>query len=237
MQITPILYILDGRCVSLYKGDIKQKKVYPKKPQNYASQFVKQGAQRLLLIDLNASEQVKITNTKIIKEIVQENPDTEIQYTGGLRTMAEVDKAFQECKVDKIIIGISGLTIIPKAIAKYGADKIFCGIKAKGKYVMSEFTSEDNKYEVFDLAQELKTLNVENILYHDIWSEGTLLPNYDEVEKIIATTDLDVFIGGGISQVKHLNLLRKIHVKGAYIGKALMENILSLKDLTIYEVL
>ena len=237
MQITPILYILDGKCVSLYKGDIKQKKAYPKKPQNYAKDFVRQGARRLLLVDLNASEQHEITNTKIIKEIVEDNPDTEIQYTGGLRSMEEVDKAFQECKVNKVIIGVSALTIIPKAIAKYGADNVYCGIKAKGSHVVSEHTSGANKYEVFDLAQELKHINVENILYHDIWSEGTLLPNYDEVERIISTTDLKVYIGGGISQVKHLNLLKEIHIKGAYIGKALMEGLLYLKDLTLYEVL
>lgn len=238
MEINPVIYILDGKCVSLYKGDFKQKTEYPKKPQNYVKEYVKDGAKRVLIVDLNASQKLKIVNKKIIKEIVEEHPDLEVQYTGGLRDMTEIDTAFEELGIKKIIIGVSGLPVIPKAIQKYGADKIYSGIKAKDKHVISEYTSTDNPYEVFDFAQELPNLNIGNLFYHDIWSEGTLIhPNYDEVERVIKTTDLNVYTGGGISKIKHLNLLRKIGVKGVYIGKAFLENILSLKEITLYEAL
>jgi phosphoribosylformimino-5-aminoimidazole carboxamide ribotide isomerase len=238
MQITPVIYILDGKAVSLYKGDFKEVKKYPKKPQNYIKEYAKEGAHRVLIVDLNASKEHRIVNKKIIFEIVTDNPELEVQYTGGLRTLEEVDIAFEELGVKKVLIGVSGLPIIPKAIQKYGAEKIYCAIKAKDNQIVSEYTSEANPFEVFDFAQELAGLNVENIFYHDIWSEGTLIhPNYDEAERVIKTTDLNVYIGGGISKIKHLNLLRKIGVKGVYIGRALTENLLSLKDLTIFEVL
>jgi len=152
--------------------------------------------------------------------------------------MEEVDRAFNELKVKKVVIGVSGLPIIPKAIKKYGPDKIYVGLKAKDNKIISEYTSKENPYEVFDFAQELSALNVKNLLYIDIWSQGTLIhPNYDEVERILSTTDLKVYLGGGISKVKHLNLLRKIRVEGVYIGKALLEGMLSMKELTIFEVL
>ncbi|MFA4890860.1 MAG: HisA/HisF-related TIM barrel protein [Candidatus Gracilibacteria bacterium] len=238
MEINPVIYILNGKCVSLYKGDFKQMTVYPRKPQNYAANYVKEGAKRILLIDLDASNEHRIVNKKIIKEIVDNHQNLEVQYTGGLRTIEEVDIAFEELGVKKVIIGVSGLSIIPKAIQKYGADNVYSGVKAKDEKIISEFTSEQNPYEVFDFALELKNLNVKNFFYHDIWSEGTMIhPNYDGVEKILATTDLNVYIGGGISKVKHLNLLRQLGVKGVYIGKALLENRLNLRELTIFEVL
>jgi phosphoribosylformimino-5-aminoimidazole carboxamide ribotide isomerase len=238
MEVNPIIYIIGGKCVSLYKGDFNEKTTYPRNPQNYAKEFHKQGAKRLLIVDLDASKEHKIINAKIIKEIVTDNPNLEVQYTGGLRTMEEIDRAFEELGVQKIAIGVSGLPIIPKAIKKYGQDKIYVGIKAKDKQIVSEYTSKENPYEVFDFAQELESLNVKNLLYIDIWSQGTLIhPNYDEVERILSTTDLNVYLGGGISKVKHLNLLREMRVKGVYIGKALLEGLLSMKDLTIFEVL
>ena len=230
MEINPVIYILDGKCVSLYKGDFKQVKIYPRKPRSYAEDYAKQGAKRILLVDLNASNEHKIINKKAIKEIIDDHPDLGIQYTGGLRTMEEVDVAFEELGVKKVIIGVSGLPIITKAIQKYGQDNVYSGVKAKDAKI--------NDYEVFDFAQELQELNVRNFFYHDIWSEGTLIhPNYDGIEPILSTTNLNVYIGGGISKIKHLNLLRQMRVKGVYIGKALLENVLSLRDLTIFEVL
>lgn len=238
MEINPVIYILNGKCVSLYKGDFKQMTVYPKKPRNYVENYVREGAKRILLVDLDASNEHKIVNKKVIKEIVDDYSNLEVQYTGGLRTMEEVDRAFQEIRIKKVIIGISGLSIIPIAIQKYGADNVYSGVKAKDEKIISEFTSDQNPYEVFDFAQELKNLNVKNFFYHDIWSEGTMIhPNYDGVEKILATTDLNVYIGGGISKVKHLNLLRQLGIKGVYIGKAFLEDKLNLKELTLFEVL
>lgn len=235
MQIIPVLYILDGKCVSLYKGDFHQKETYPKKPYSYAKEYTSQGARRILLVDLNASEKEKLVNKKIIAEIASIS-SLEVQYTGGLRSMAIVDEAFQTLGIKKAIIGIKGLIILPLAINKYGIDNVYCGIKAQGKNIISD--NLDKPYEVFDFAQELKDLNVKNFFYHDIFSEGTLIhPNYDEVERVIKTTDLNVYIGGGISKIKHLNLLRKIGVKGAYIGRALIEGTLNLKDLSIFEAL
>lgn len=238
MEINPVIYILNGKCVSLYKGDFKQMTVYSSSPQNYAAKYVREGAKRILLIDLDASNEHRIVNKKTIKEIVDSYSNLEVQYTGGLRTMEEVDRAFEELGIKKVIIGVSGLSIISKAIQKYGADNVYSGVKAKDEKIISEFTSKQNPYEVFDFAQELKNLNVKNFFYHDIWSEGTMIhPNYDGVEKILATTDLSVYIGGGISKVKHLNLLRQLGIKGVYIGKAFLENRLNLRELTLFEVL
>ncbi len=234
MQIIPVLYILDGKCVSLYKGDLKQKIVYDGKPTSYAREFSRRGLKRLLIVDLNATQERKIVNEKFIREIIQENPNTEVQYTGGISDIEEVERGLNELKISKVIIGISGLRIIPKCIQKFGADVIYSGIKAYGKDIIS--SALDKPYEVFDFAQELGGLGVKNFFYHDIFSEGTLIhPNYDEVERVIKTTDLNVFIGGGIAKIKHLNLLRHIGIKGAYIGRALMEGLLDADELARFE--
>ncbi len=234
MQIIPVLYILDGQCVSLYKGDLRYKTTYPSKATSYAREFASHGFKKLLIVDLNATAEHKMVNTKLIQEIIAENPSTEVQYTGGLRTVEEVDKAFNELKIAKVIIGISGLTILPTCIKKFGPDKVYSGVKAYGKDIIS--SALDKPYEVFDFAQELSGLGVRNFFYHDIFSEGTLIhPNYDEVERVIKTTDLNVFIGGGISKIKHLNLLRQIGVKGAYIGRAFMEGLLDYDEVEIFE--
>jgi len=229
MEVIPVIYILDGQAVALYKGNFDQKEVYRKSPFDYAKKFVAQGAKKLYLVDLNASEYGEETNIPLIKQIRKEI-DVEIMCAGGIRTMDQIKRALH-LGMNYIVLGVSAEKIYKQAIDEFGADKIIVGIKAKGDEVLTDI---ERKFPltVIELAERLPEYGVKSVLFKDLWKESTMIgPNYDEPDRIKRMTDLKIYYSGGIGKEKHLETLKDIGVEGAVIGKALYERELYLKNL------
>lgn len=226
MEIIPVIYLYGGKCVSFYKGNKDHMTVYPKSPKNYAAIFTSHGAKTLQIVDKDGE------NFGIVKEIAKNLPDVKIQLASKIRTMDFLEKVF-DSGIYRAVIGVSGNAILKDAIKKYGQDKIFAGIKGKDRIVMTSGNVKEGT-EVCEYAKTLAEMGVENLVYHDLWSEGTLIhPNYDELERLVNLTNLNIYMSGGIGDIKHLTLLEKTGAKGALIGKALYEHNFSLDRLFI----
>jgi len=229
MEIVPVIYILEGKAVALYKGHIDQKEVYGKTPTEYAKQFVKQGAKIIYLVDLDASEFLNDRNLPILKEI-RKKIDVKLMCAGGIRTMDKVKRCF-DMGMDYVVLGVSAEDIYKESIETYGPDKVIVGIKAKGDEVI---TDKKMKFplRVIELAEQLPDYGVKQVLYKDLWKESTMIgPNYDEPDRILQMTNLEVYYSGGIGEKNDLETLKRIGVKGAMIGKALYERKLNLRQI------
>lgn len=229
MEIIPVIYILKGEAVALYKGHIDQKEVYRKSPPEYAKQFVNQGAKMIYLVDLDASEFLDDRNLPILKQIRKEI-DIKLMCAGGIRTMEKLKRCL-DMGMDHVVLGVSAEGIYKESIDTYGPDKVIVGIKAKGDEVI---TDKKRKFplRVIELAEELPQYGVKQVLYKDLWKESTMIgPNYDEPDRILQMTNLEVYYSGGIGKEKNLKTLKRIGVKGAMIGKALYERELNLEEI------
>jgi phosphoribosylformimino-5-aminoimidazole carboxamide ribotide isomerase len=221
MLIIPAVYILDGQCVTLYKGDVKQKDVFTRSPVQYAKEFKTKNASTLFLIDLNASEYNQDTNVELIEKI-RRDVDVSLILAGRIRTMEEVDKWF-DLGFEQLVLGVSAEPIYKTAIDKYGPEKIIVGIKSKGDEVQTE---KETRFpiRVIDFAEKLPKLGVKKVMFKDLWKEGTKIgPNYDEVDRMIQMLSLQVYVSGGIGEHKHLKLLKKVGAHAAVVGKAYYE--------------
>ncbi len=197
-----------------------------------ARYFDSQGVKKIQVIDLSGSLQGGIQHARIIKSICHA-VDAEVQIGGGIRTMEQVEKAF-ELGASRVILGVSSIYILKDALAKYGSDKIIMGIKSHDDIVDTDLTIEGKTPEVTDLAVKFADAGVKTIIYKDMSTEGSLYhPNFDMVEKIIYALEgkADVYCSGGISDEYHIKLLVDTGAKGAIIGRALMENALDLGKL------
>jgi len=221
MEVIPVLYILKGEIVTLYKGSFDQKFVYEKNPLDFALEFEREGAKEIYVVDLDKSEFGTDINIETIKKIRSEI-SVPIIYGGGMRSINDIDDAFKN-GMNRVVLGVSVEDVYMSAIKKYGADKIIIGIKAKGDEVV---TDVERKFplRVIDFAESLPKIGVTQVLFKDIWKEGTQIgPNYDEPDRILRMLPLQVYYSGGISKEKHLKTLKDIGVKVAVVGKALYE--------------
>ncbi len=228
MEIIPALYILKGQIVALYKGSLEQKDTYRKSPLDFAKEFIRDGAQKLFVVDLDKSEFGTDENMQLLRDIRSEI-SVPIICGGGIRTIEAIDECFDD-GMNQVILGVSAENVYKEAIQKHGADKIIIGIKAKGDEVL---TDVERKFplRVIDFAEKLPEMGVTQVLFKDIWKESTMIgPNYDEPDRMLRMLPLEVYYSGGIGKEKHLKILKEIGVKGAVIGKAFYEREIRVAD-------
>lgn len=232
MEIIPAIYILDGNCVALYKGSYEQKETYRKSPVEVAQYFENGGAKKLHLVDLNSRKDNHFVQVGIIKEI-SSSVKIPVQVEASFANIDEIKIAF-ESGASKVVIRPFAMNIVLEAVKNFGPEKVIVEIQARGSGVIGDGkTSDGEPIDVVDFAEKLVPMGIKDVIYKDERSEGTLIhPNYDEVDRLFLITgkDLNIYVSGGISDAKHIKLLKKIGAAGAIIGKAFYERILSIKE-------
>ena len=229
MEIIPVIYILDGRCVALYKGSYEQKATYMKSPIHMARFFEKEGAKIIHIVDLNGRKEGGTIQKELLQHLILE-VQIPLQLEAAFSSLEAIRIAFG-FGISKVVLRPRAYHIIQEAIRSFGPEKILVEIQAKGSMVtipIPEISAGDTKtsLDIVDFAENLVTMGVKNIIYKNEYTEGTMInPSFDEVDRLIGVTgqDLNIYLSGGIGELKHLALLKKIGTTGAIIGKALYE--------------
>lgn len=211
MLIIPTLYLLDGKAVSLYKGqDNKQKKIYKKPPRKMVLDFHNQGAKTIQIVDLDARHREQLAEFKTTFK-------ADIWWAGQVRDLASI-QSLLDSGASRVILGLTAMPIFEEALKKFGPEKIIIGLKVQG-----------DEEETPDLCSELSELGVKHIIVNDFESQGTLFhPNFDVMEKCGYFSKANVYASGGIAHETHIELLKQAGVKGVIIGRALYEEQLDL---------
>lgn len=219
MKLYGAIYLYDGKIVSLYKGDFKQMKTYGKNHHQIAKHYKNNGIEHIHFVDLNAAQNHKLHHRKELEDII--NLGLKVQYAGGVRSQECIDELFK-MGVDQVVLGVSAEELIPEALDKYGNEKIVLGLKTKYDKIISD---EIEEIDVLDYATEhLTESDIKYVVFKDMFSSGVMIhPNYDMVEKMILLSGKNIIAAGGISEEKHLQILKKNRAYGAIIGKAFYE--------------
>lgn len=93
MRIIPAIDIIEGKCVSLTKGNFYTKKIYSENPLEMAKQFEAAGIEYLHLVDLDGAKAGEIINYKIL-ELIATKTTLKIEFGGGLKTNEDLHIAF-----------------------------------------------------------------------------------------------------------------------------------------------
>ncbi len=232
MEIIPEIYVLNGRCVALYKGSYEQMETYFKSPVEMARFFEKQGAKKIHLVDLNSRKEGHYMQVGVIKKITAA-VKIPVQVEASFHSIEDMKTAFEKGAA-KVVLRPFAENIFQEAIRMFGPGKVIVEIQAKGSGVVGDGILPDGDLvDVVDFAEKIVPMGVKEIVYKDEYSEGTMIqPNYDEVDRLFLITgkDLKIYVSGGISEAKQLKLLKKIGASGAIIGKAFYERKLSIEE-------
>lgn len=243
MEIIPAISVLKGHCVALYKGSYEQKSTYFKTPMEMLHYFEREGAQKIHVTDLDGCEKCTFEQRDLMQRLAA-SASVPLQLESGFTTLEEIETGFR-LGYSKIVLRACAYPIIKSALDTFGPDKIIIDIQGRRAELIEANSSlgasastsvrepSSIPTDVVDFAEELIPLGVKEIIYKDQFSEGTLIhPNYDEIDRLFLITgqSLKIYAAGGISEVKHLQLLKKIGAAGAIIGKAFSEKILSLRE-------
>jgi len=229
MLIIPAIDLKDGKCVRLKQGAMDKVTVFSEDPAATAQQWLKLGARRLHVIDLNGAAAGRPRNEPAIKAITEAvGSKLPIQLGGGVRDLDTIEKLL-DSGVAYVIIGTAAVKtpgFLHEACTAFPGH-VLVALDAKDGKVAVDGWSKMTKHEVLDLAKKFQDYGVESIIYTDIGRDGMMTGvNIDATVTLARELSVPVIASGGINSLDDIRALCKVEqegIMGAVTGRAIYE--------------
>lgn len=232
MLIYPAIDLLNGRCVRLRQGDYAQETVFSDDPAAVAAEWVRQGADRLHLVDLDGAKAGQPVNGDVIRRIVR-SVNVPVQLGGGIRSAEHLDAVF-DWGVRWAVLGTKALqdpAFVRDAATRHPG-RIVLGLDARNGFVATHGWIETSPVTAVDLARSVEAFPLFAVVYTDIAKDGMMAgPNHGALADLKRSTRLPVIASGGVSSLEHARRLAEAGTFGCIVGRALYEGQVSLPDL------
>lgn len=236
MIVLPAIDLVDQKCVRLTKGVYNDISVYEEDPVKMAKSLEAGGAKYLHIIDLDSAIKGLDINKSMIEDI-RAAISIPIQVGGGIRS---IERAAQliDIGIDRIIVSTAAITnesFLNELISNY-AEKVAISLDAKGETILIKGWVEETDKNIYELASELESQGIKNLIYTDIDRDGMLSgPNLEVLKKLNDMTSVNLIAAGGVTTVNDLEQLKGINLYGAIVGKALYEGKISMEEINDFQ--
>ncbi|PIM95774.1 1-(5-phosphoribosyl)-5-[(5- phosphoribosylamino)methylideneamino] imidazole-4-carboxamide isomerase [Candidatus Hodgkinia cicadicola] len=232
MVYIPAIDVKDGKCVRLYRGNMKEYKIYKNSLIEIIDEFQLDSLSTLHVVDLDGAVCGKPKNYNAIKNFIS-LANCNIQLGGGIRNMDTVERYF-DIGVVKVILGTSvldNLSFLYDVCYKYPG-RICISIDTLNGMVFDKGWTNNTGRKYHGIIQRIINLNINSVIWTDISRDGTMAGvNIDGLLKIIKETGLPVIASGGVTNVSDLIYLKNNlndSLAGVICGKALYEGAISI---------
>jgi phosphoribosylformimino-5-aminoimidazole carboxamide ribotide isomerase len=237
VKIIPVIDVLRGRVVHAVRG--RRKEYQPLKsnlcastdPMDVAAALKALGFGELYVADLDAITGGQ-ANFSIFKNIADKT-GLELMVDAGIDDLKKAEIVLEN-HVSKVIIGTETLpstSLVAEAVRLFGSKKVMVSLDLLGYQVISGFELGALKDPVA-LLREFQVAGVSQIIVLDLArvgsGEGVNVPFLREVLRNIK---IDVYVGGGVRDIKDLMELKDVGVFGVLVATALHSGKISLKEL------
>lgn len=233
MQLFPTIHIKNGKCYSTTSKDVLGKhNIYTSRPAKLASIWEAEGAKWLHVVDVDGATVGTPANEDVVREIL-ETVHIPVQFGGGLRTVKDIDN-FLNMGVARVVCGtkpVQSQRFAAEAVSLFGADRFVVGIDALNGMVAIEGREKICDFNAVSLIHKLREAGVKTVIYTDVMRSiahgGSSLEN---IRELVARTDLEVLVAGGIDHMNDLKAMEQLGVDGAVIAAALYEGRILLNE-------
>jgi len=242
MLLIPAIDLKDGHCVRLKQGDMNQSTVFSEDPAEMALHWLKQGARRLHLVDLNGAFAGKPKNESAVRSIIKtvqkyaednELEEIPVQLGGGIRDLDTIDRYLNN-GLSYIIIGTAAVKspgFLHDACSAFPG-QVIVGLDAKEGKVATDGWSKLSGHEVIDLAKKFEGYGVEAIVYTDIGRDGMMGGvNIEATVKLARAVSIPIIASGGVhvlADVEALCAVQDEGIEAVICGRSIYEGTLDL---------
>ena len=232
MLIYPAIDLLEGKVVRLREGDPDQRSVFSDDPVATARRWIDRGAEWLHMVSLDGTFGAANQNLAILEKVARLSVN--VQFTGGLRDMASLQRA-RDAGANRMVIGTLAVRdpgAAAEAIARFGAESVAVALDARDGRVATHGWTELSQQTPVALGRRLRDLGAVHALYTDISRDGGMAGvNIAETVALAQATGLQVIASGGVSALTDIvELARSGAVAGAIIGMALYRKTFTLEE-------
>jgi phosphoribosylformimino-5-aminoimidazole carboxamide ribotide isomerase len=215
----------------LYQGDPAQETVYFEHPLEAAQHWVSLGARMVHLVDLDATIGTG-GNRDLLLEIARTLP-VPVELAGGVRSV-DAARTLLEGGAHRVVVGTVAVTkpeTLRMMLHHFGAEHVVVSVDAKHGAVAVKGWQETSAMQSVDLAARVWDAGVRTLIYTDITRDGTLEGlNAAPLEAIRTVWRGELLAGGGVRDARDLELLERLGIEGAIVGRALYEGTLKYGD-------
>ncbi|MGM1030824.1 MAG: bifunctional 1-(5-phosphoribosyl)-5-((5-phosphoribosylamino)methylideneamino)imidazole-4-carboxamide isomerase/phosphoribosylanthranilate isomerase PriA [Actinomycetota bacterium] len=224
LQLLPAIDVAGGKAVRLTQGRAGTETSFGS-PVEAAEDWVRQGAEWLHLVDLDAAFG-RGDNRAVIKKVIKAiRGRVHVELSGGIRDEASLEAALAT-GVKRINLGTAALENpewTASVISEYG-DQIAVGLDVRGTTLAARGWTQDGG-DLWDVLDRLEAAGCSRYVVTDVTKDGTLQgPNIDLLRQVAERTEKPVVASGGIASLDDIAALRELvphGVEGAIVGKAL----------------
>jgi phosphoribosylformimino-5-aminoimidazole carboxamide ribotide isomerase len=233
--IYPAIDLRNGRVVRLQYGDPNKQTIFGDNPAAMGRKWVDAGAEWLHVVNLDgAFDEAGAANWQALPQLTQLG--AKVQFGGGIRTLADVARAL-DAGVNRVILGTAAIEnpdLVAQAIGQFGADQIAVGIDARDGLVKTRGWLKETGTAPLQLAQQMKDLGVQTIIYTDISRDGVLTGvNAAATAQLAQAAGLHVIASGGVAtldDIHHCAALANQGIVGVITGRAIYDGRIDLKE-------
>lgn len=232
--IIPAIDLKDGKCVRLKQGRMDDDTVFSDDPVAMASRWVREGARRLHLVDLNGAFDGVPVHKAVVADIAKAHPKLPIQLGGGVRSLATIEH-YLDAGLSYIIIGTKAVEepkFVTEACREF-AGRIIVGIDAKDGMVATHGWATVTDIKATELAKRFADVGVSSIVYTDIARDGMMQGvNVEQTIHLAKEGGLPVIASGGVTDISDIRNLKPHaqYLDGIITGRAIYEGTLDLGE-------
>ncbi len=230
MMVIPSIDLLDGEVVRLLKGKREHKTVYRHNPADLVDLYVKAGATRLHIVDLNGAFS-EPRQQGLTTELV-ERCKIPVQVGGGIRKEKALTAVFR-AGASFAVLGTAALrdpAFVQKACQEHPGKIIVAVDSVNGRVAISGWkkTTDIPAEEVGLMAAEW---GAAALLYTDVDRDGTEGgPAVEATAALGQACGIPVIASGGIGHLGHIRALARAGIPMTVVGRALLEGRFSLEQ-------
>ena len=240
MLLIPAIDLKDGQCVRLRQGDLNDTTIFSDNPSTVAEAWLKKGAERLHLVDLNGAFAGRPKNQAAIEDILATiDREIPVQIGGGIRDMATIEH-YLDSGIDYVIIGTAAVKdpgFLQDACSAFSGH-IIVGLDAKDGKVATDGWSKVTNHNVLDLAKRFEDYGCESIIYTDIGRDGMLNGvNIEATVRLSQHVTIPVIASGGVTDIKDIEALCAVEdegIEGVILGRSIYEGTLDFEEAQIF---
>ncbi|MCY4444269.1 MAG: 1-(5-phosphoribosyl)-5-[(5-phosphoribosylamino)methylideneamino] imidazole-4-carboxamide isomerase [Proteobacteria bacterium] len=242
MILYPSIDLLECRVVRLYQGKFQEKTTYNSTPSTLLQDWYKLGASHVHIVDLEATKGHYHQRDLVASLLKNHHKYLHIQVAGGIRQSSDV-QALLSLGAQRVVIGsavVEKPDLVHHLIRKYSASRITlaCDVLADGEQwiIQTRGWQRNSQTSLRSVIDDfLPHYNVP-FLITDIAKDGTLKGPawhmYSALKKQYPS--LSFIISGGVSTLEDLKKAQQSGAFGCIIGKALHDEVFSLKEALSY---
>ncbi len=232
MIIYPAIDLRGGQVVRLQGGDPNAQTTFSTDPFATAQKWQSAGATWLHMVNLDGAFGEQNGNLVVLEHVA--TTGLYIQFGGGIRTFADIEKALK-FGAKRVVIGTTAVQqpdFIRDAVKHFSADAICVGIDGRDQFVMTHGWKEKSPYTIFEFGQMMTERGAVHALFTDVSRDGYLGGvNFTDTVALAEQTGLRVIASGGVNSLDNLRELKKSPaLGGAIIGMALYKGVFTLEE-------